>query len=452
MLKLTNSIGLIFRRFLPSPFSIAIILTFSTFILALLFTESSLNTILKDWEKGLWNPKLMTFTTQMILMLVLGYVLGLTNFANQIISKITKYCSSNSRSAALVSFFSIFVSLINWGLGLIFGAILARKVAEHASEKQIKINYPLIGAAGYSGLMVWHGGLSGSAPLKIAEQNHLSDIIYDKTLISEIPKNLDLSYTIFSPMNIIVCSILIILIPGVFYLVGKKIKTKEINLTAKIKKKKFSSKMLVGAEKIDLNKSFGQFIGLFIIVIAINKGIRANSLSFIDPNFINLTLLGLAILLHGKIISFLEAVKEGIKNAAGILIQFPLYFGIMAVLASSGLIEMVSDLFVQISNEKTFPIYTMLSAGIVNIFVPSGGGQWAIQGPMIIQASTEIGIPIQKSIMALVYGDQLTNMMQPFWALPLLYITELKAQDILPYTLLIMLIGFFVFLMSLILI
>ena len=172
--------------------------------------------------------------------------------------------------------------------------------------------------------------------------------------------------------------------------------------------------MLIGAEKIDLNKSFGQFIGLFIIVIAINKGIRANSLSFIDPNFINLTLFGLAILLHGKIISFLEAVKEGIKNAAGILIQFPLYFGIMAVLASSGLIEMVSDLFVQISNEKTFPIYTMLSAGIVNIFVPSGGGQWAIQGPMIIQASTEIGIPIQKSIMALVYGDQLTNMMQPF--------------------------------------
>ena len=102
------------------------------------------------------------------------------------------------------------------GFRLNICAILARKVAEHASEKQIKINYPLIGAAGYSGLMVWHGGLSGSAPLKIAEQNHLSDIIYDKTLISEIPKNLDLSYTIFSPMNIIVCSILIILIPGVF--------------------------------------------------------------------------------------------------------------------------------------------------------------------------------------------------------------------------------------------
>ena len=181
------------------------------------------------------------------------------------------------------------------------------------------------------------------------------------------------------------------------------------------------------------------------------KGLNASSLAFIDPNYINLMLLGLAILLHGKIIYFLEAVKEGIQNAAGILIQFPIYFGIMAILSSSGLIDMVSDLFVKFSDKNTFPIYTMISSGIVNIFVPSGGGQWAVQGPMILQASIEIGVPIQKSIMALVYGDQLTNMLQPFWALPLLYITGLKAKDILPYTLLIMLIGFCIFLTGIIL-
>ena len=452
MLKLINGVALIFRRTLPSPFSIAIILTFTTIFLALILTESNFITILNSWEEGLWNPKLMTFTTQMILMLVLGYVIGLTPFANNIISKITGLCSSNSRSAALVSFFSILVSLLNWGLGLIFGAILARKVAEHACENKVQINYPLIGAAGYSGLMAWHGGLSGSAPLKIAEKNHFKDIISDENLLSKIPENLDLSYTIFSPMNIIVCSTLLFIIPLTFYLIGKRVKTKEIFIKNKLKKKKFSSNNLIGAEKIDFNRIFGQIIGLFILIVAINKGIKASSLSFIDPNFINLTLLGLAIFLHKQIISFLEAVKEGIQNAAGILIQFPLYFGIMAVLKDSGLIEMISDLFVQISNENTFPIYTMFSAGLVNIFVPSGGGQWMIQGPMILQASIEIGVPIQKSIMALTYGDQLTNMMQPFWALPLLYITNLKAKDILPYTLLIMILGFFIFLICLILI
>ena len=452
MLKLINGVALIFRRTLPSPFSIAIILTFTTFFLALILTESNFITILNSWEEGLWNPKLMTFTTQMILMLVLGYVIGLTPFANNIISKITGLCSSNSKSAALVSFFSILVSLLNWGLGLIFGAILARKVAEHACKNKVQINYPLIGAAGYSGLMVWHGGLSGSAPLKIAEKNHFKDLISDENLLSKIPENLDLSYTIFSTMNIIVCTTLLFIIPLTFYLIGKRVKTKEIFIKNKLKKKEFNSNNLIGAEKIDFNRTFGQIIGLFILIVAINKGIKASSLSFIDPNFINLTLLGLAIFLHKQIISFLEAVKEGIQNAAGILIQFPLYFGIMAVLKDSGLIEMVSDLFVQISNENTFPIYTMCSAGLVNIFVPSGGGQWMIQGPMILQASIEIGVPIQKSIMALTYGDQLTNMMQPFWALPLLYITNLKAKDILPYTLLIMILGFFIFLISLILI
>ena len=450
-MRLTNFIEILFRKFLPSPFTIAILLTIVSIILALTLTDTKFYTILNNWEEGLWNPKLMTFTTQMILMLVLGYVLGLTQFANKIISKITKLCYDNAYSAAVVSFFSILVSLLNWGLGLIFGAILARKVAEYNSKKNIKINYPLIGAAGYSGLMVWHGGLSGSAPLKIAEKGHFKDIIYDEKLLSKIPENLDLSYTIFSTMNIIICLSLLIIIPFTFFLLGRRVKTKKIYLNTKSIQIEIKKTNLIGAEKIDFNQLFGWLIGSFILFIGIKKGLNASSLAFIDPNYINLMLLGLAILLHGKIIYFLEAVKEGIQNAAGILIQFPIYFGIMAILSSSGLIDMVSDLFVKFSDKNTFPIYTMISSGIVNIFVPSGGGQWAVQGPMILQASIEIGVPIQKSIMSLVYGDQLTNMLQPFWALPLLYITGLKAKDILPYTLLIMLIGFCVFLTGIIL-
>jgi len=450
-MRLTTFIEILFRKYLPSPFSISIFLTIISIILAITLTDSKFSTVLTNWENGLWNPKLMTFTTQMILMLVLGYVLGLTQFVNNIIAKITKLCHNNSYAAATVSFFSILVSLLNWGLGLIFGAILARKVAEYASKKNIKINYPLIGAAGYSGLMVWHGGLSGSAPLKIAEKNHFNDIISNPELLTSIPENLDLSYTIFSTMNIIICLALLIIIPLTFFLLGKKVKTKKINLPITSTKLEIKKNHLIGAEKIDVNKLFGWLIGCFILFVAIQKGLNANSLSFIDPNYINLILLGLAILLHGKIIYFLESVKEGIKNAAGILIQFPIYFGIMAILSSSGLIDMISDFFVNFSTKDSFPIYTMISSGIVNIFVPSGGGQWAIQGPMIIQASTEIGVPLHKSIMSLVYGDQLTNMLQPFWALPLLYITGLKAKDILPYTLLIMIIGFFIFLTGLIL-
>ena len=130
-----------------------------------------------------------------------------------------------------------------------------------------------------------------------------------------------------------------------------------------------------------------------------------------------------------------------ITGASGILIQFPFYFGIMGIMKSSGLVGDISDFFVQVSTATTYPLYTFMSAGLVNIFVPSGGGQWAVQGPIIVQAATEMGLSLPKSIMALAYGDQLTNMLQPFWALPLLGITGLKAKEILPYTLFLMIIG-----------
>ena len=111
----------------------------------------------------------------------------------------------------------------------------------------------------------------------------------------------------------------------------------------------------------------------------------------------------------------------------------------------SGMVQIMSDFFVTISNETTFPIFTFISAGIINIFVPSGGGQWAVQGPIIIEAATQLGINIPKSVMALAYGDQITNMLQPFWALPLLAVTGLKAKEILPYTLILLLAGIIIF-------
>ena len=169
------------------------------------------------------------------------------------------------------------------------------------------------------------------------------------------------------------------------------------------------------------------------------------NLNFISPNFINFSLLGLGILFHGNFYRFLKAIDQAISGASGILIQFPLYFGIMGIMKHSGMINYLSDFFVSISTETTFPIFTFISAGIVNVFVPSGGGQWAIQGPIIIEASQQLGLNISKNIMALAYGDQLTNMLQPFWALPLLGITGLKAKEILPYTLIIMLAGGIIF-------
>ena len=157
--------------------------------------------------------------------------------------------------------------------------------------------------------------------------------------------------------------------------------------------------------------------------------------------------------MHQTFSNFLKSIQQSIGGTSGILIQFPLYFGIMGIMTESGLVEIMSNFFVSISNEKTFPILTFASAGIINIFVPSGGGQWAIQGPIIVEAiqASSFKINIEKSVMALAYGDQITNMLQPFWALPLLAITDLKAKEILPYTLVLLFIGTLIFVSGLLL-
>jgi short-chain fatty acids transporter len=156
-------------------------------------------------------------------------------------------------------------------------------------------------------------------------------------------------------------------------------------------------------------------------------------------------LLGLSMLLHRSISGFLQAIQLSIGDVSGILIQFPFYFGILGIMKSSGLIVLFSDILIDLSTSTTLPLFTFLSAGVVNFFVPSGGGQWAIQGPIILQSAIELNASIPKMIMAMAYGDQLTNMLQPFWALPLLGITRLKAQDILPYTFLFFLFGLIIF-------
>ena len=172
------------------------------------------------------------------------------------------------------------------------------------------------------------------------------------------------------------------------------------------------------------------------------------NLSVINPNYINLVLLALGIALHGSFHKFLKGVDQAIGGASGILIQFPVFwnYGHHEILR---MVNLFSDFFVQISNEVTFPIFTFISAGIVNVFVPSGGGQWGVQGPIIIEAASQLNVPYWKAVMALAYGDQITNMLQPFWALPLLGITGLKAKEILPYTLFLLLIGSIIFISAL---
>ncbi|WP_046756350.1 short-chain fatty acid transporter [Kordia jejudonensis] len=457
-MQITKAIETLFKRYLPSPFTIAVLLTLLTIVLATVFTKPETATVdahfvqvLSYWEEGIWNSSLLVFAYQMMLILVLGHVLVLSKPVNKLILKITKSVTNTTNAVVLVSVTTMLVAFFNWGLGLIFGAILARKVGEHAQKHQIPINYPLVGAAGYVGLMVWHGGISGSAPSKAAELGHLQGLMngmLDANMMAQIPEIIKSSSTIFSWWNLLLFAILLIVIPLTLSLISKKAAPTELNLPD-YEFENTAKENLEGAEKLDHSNWFAIAFGaLLLFVFFLQYGSSLDSLS---PNMLNFLMLGLAIILHGNFKSFLNAIEEAIKGTSGILIQFPLYFGIMGIMKSSGMVGMISDGFVSVATEVTLPIFTFFSAGLVNIFVPSGGGQWAIQGPIVIESALKLGVPLPKAIMALAYGDQITNMLQPFWALPLLGITRLKAKEILPYTIILMLVGSLVYILGLVL-
>lgn len=452
-MNFTKTIETLFKKLLPSPFTIAVLLTLLTILLAYFFTEQKdeqhLANILSYWEDGIWNSKLLVFAFQMILILVLGHVLVLSKPVSKLINKLVVFTKCTSTAVLIISFSTILVAFLNWGLGLIFGAILARKVGEYAQQNNIPINYPIVGAAGYVGLMVWHAGISGSAPLDAAGNGRIRDLLSNSTMANntDIPLQIATSNTIFSYWNLIIFGVVLIVIPLFLYFIAKKTSPTTLNLS----KYEFETepKELIGAEKLDHSKLLTYLFGaIILLVFGIKYGTEALQLNF-TLNAINFLMLGLGLVFHGKFYSFLRALEEAIKGTSGILIQFPLYFGIMGIMTATGMVTEISDFFVSIANRTTLPIFTFFSAGLVNIFVPSGGGQWVIQGPIVLESALKLGVSLPKAIMALAYGDQITNMLQPFWALPLLGITKLKAREILPYTLLVMLVGSAIYILGL---
>lgn len=433
------------QRVLPSPFTIAVLLTLLTMGGILIIqptpTDSHIGSIgfldlLDFWEMGFWG--LLTFAMQMVLILVLGHALALTPAASWLIRQITKFCNNTATAVALVAFSAMVVAFINWGLGLIFGAILARKVAERAASQNIQLNYPIVGAAGYAGLMIWHGGISGSAPLTVSTSGHFLE-----QKLGVVP----FSETVGSTMNIVLFGLLLLAIPIALFLIAKGLKPTSNKLEAMDSDFNEESAGKKGAEVLDHSRILAYLFAGVILFLGIYRGVQYQGgfLGFLSLNYVNFMLLGLGIALHGSFAQYLRAIDRAVRGASGIIIQFPIYAGIMGLMEHSGLLVMTADFFVSISNSTTLPVFTFISAAIVNVLVPSGGGQWAVQGSIVVDSASQLGVPVAKNIMALAYGDQLTNMIQPFWALPLLGITGLKAQQILPYTFLMMLIGAIIF-------
>lgn len=409
----------------PDPFIFALLLTITTALLGVAWTPATPWQMVEYWMKGFWD--LLAFGMQMVLILVTGGVLAQSPPVRKWIGALAHLPRTAGFAVVLVSIVAMTTALINWGLGLIAGALLARESGKSLAKRGIPHHYPLLGAAGYTGLLVWHGGLSGSAPLAVATPGHFLE-----KMVGIIPVN----QTLFGSLNIYVTFALLISTP--FFL--RRMLPSDRGSWTHVQE--MDDKPAVADPRDRPNtiaRSFeeSRFLTLAVCLAALSYlifGFIRKGLAGLDLNSLNAVFLFLGFLFYLKPIRYVRAVSVSVAGAAGIILQFPFYAGIMGMMRDSGLVQVFSQILVNASNAATFSILAFLSGGLVNLFVPSGGGQWAVQGPILIQAAKEIGMPSSQTVMALAYGDEWTNMLQPFWALPLLGITGLQARQIIGYT------------------
>ncbi|HSP48123.1 MAG TPA: TIGR00366 family protein, partial [Clostridiaceae bacterium] len=322
---------------------------------------------------------------------------------------------------------------------LVVGALLAREMA-----RQVKgLDYRLLIATAYSGFLIWHGGVSGSIPLLLA--GGTPETLGAQTA-GAVTAAIPTSMTIFSNFNLTIVALLLIGIPLVCYaMIPSKENTVTVDPELLVEPMVKEYHPSTPAEKLEHSRILWILTLLlsfsFIIWTFATRGFN------LDLNLVNLVFLSLGLLFHGDIKRYIDAIEDSARSSAGIIIQFPFYAGIMGMMtgvnAATGgsLAGVISMGFVNISTATTFPLFSFLSAGIVNFFVPSGGGQWAVQAPIMMPAGAALGIAPNITAMTIAWGDSWTNMIQPFWALPALGIAGLSARDIMGYCVITLLLG-----------
>ncbi|PHM72548.1 TIGR00366 family protein [Xenorhabdus sp. KJ12.1] len=410
----------IVSRYLPDPLIFAMLLTILTFIIALSLTPSTSVDLAKMWGDGFWN--LLAFGMQMALIIVTGHALASSDPVKRLLRLTASLAKNPAQGVMLVTFFGSVACVINWGFGLVVGAMFAREVARRIPGS----DYPLLIACAYIGFLTWGGGFSGSMPLLAATPGNP---------VEHIAGLIPISQTLFTRYNIFITLSLIVVMPFVTRMMMPKKEDIVIIDPALLEEEPDYQKKLPEnaplSERMEESRIIAGLIGILGFTYL---GIYFFSNGFnITINTVNMIFLLTGLLLHKTPMAYMRAISAAAKSTAGILVQFPFYAGIQLMMEGSGLGRLITEFFINVANKDTFPMMTFLSSALINFAVPSGGGHWVIQGPFVMSAAEALGADLGKSVMAIAYGEQWMNMAQPFWALPALAIAGLGVRDIMGY-------------------
>jgi short-chain fatty acids transporter len=426
------------ERWIPDAFIFALLATFIVFAAALSLTPSTFVQVVDAWGGGFWD--LIPFTLQMSLIIITGHVLATSAPMGKAIRAIAGWPTTPRGAVALVTFFALFTSWFNWGFSLIFSAVLAKEVARRVRD----VDYRAVAAASLMGIgSIWAQGLSGSAALQMATpgalQPQIRDIVANGGLV---PGGLiPFRDTIFLWQSLASVVVEMIVVTLVMFLAAPppgKAKT-AADLGIDLGDAEFRPVRAPAAITPGTWLEHSPILNLMLVAMAATFlaryfGRAPEPLNAITVNIINFTFLTVGVLLHWTPARLMQAVQAATPAVWGVILQFPFYAGIAAIITSTHLSQQLANAFVSVSTPGTFPAVVAIYSAVLGVFVPSGGSKWVIEAPYVMSAAHELKVHLGWVVASYDLGEALANLVQPFWMLPVLGMLGLRARDVMGYT------------------
>jgi short-chain fatty acids transporter len=436
MQRITRAIVRAFDRYMPEPFAFGIIMTLAALVLTWWLTPASAEKVVMSWGNGL--ASLLPFITQVCLTILFAYALAHLGPVPAYLERLAGLPRTAQGAYAFVAVFAGCVSLIAWPLGTILGGLMARQVALAFRHRGQKVHYPLLGGAAFSGFVVWHMGYSGSAPLLVATQgNPMQEQLGGLLPVTQT------TLATFNLVTIVLTLACVALVASLLAPADAELEEIDESNAAQDPRQENQERPLQGrsgpAYRLENSRWLTSFLGVLLIVYVANwfysKGIQ------LDLNIVNWTFLAACLLLTRSASEFSQVLMQAGRAVVPTLLQYPLYAGIMGVMLNTGLVAQLADYFARIGTAETLPLIAFFSGGVINMFIPSGGAQWAVQGPAFLAAAEALGTAPELIVMGVAYGDQWTNIIHPFVVIPLLIMTGLPANKVLSYSFILFLVA-----------
>ncbi len=434
-------------KILPDTFVFAIILTIATFIFALGYSNLGFKEILGAWGKGFFDRDIIMFAFLLIMGLTFGYCFGISPPFKKLFGILAGLVKKPWQAYLSIVLFSMVLMLLHWGLA----PVLALFTVELC--KKVKgLDYRLASAATYSGMLVWHGGLSSSSAHMMATESTAQGFI-DAGLIQGV---IPVTETLHIPLNYALIAACFIILPTIILLLQPKKVDEKWDTALQWEKNEMSSLSPESTSRQvdEQKKSFADWlnnspiISILFGALCFISGLGILILKEYNLAVLVLISLALALWFHWRPISFVNTVKDSIRGSADIVLQFPLFGAIKGLFITAGLAVAIAEGLTNIADAQTLPFFSFLTSSIVNIFIPSGGGEWIILGAPLLEAAKMVEASAGKVIIAFAYGDALTNLINPFWTLAFLPILgrlmDIRPRDFMGYAVFICIIFFII--------